>query len=84
MDGSSTFGLHLLNPKDNLVNFLVLTCIILISFVYLLSRKANKYPPICKGWIPWLGCAIEFGKQPLDFIEQKRKEVHCRAKVQVT
>lgn len=39
------------------------------------SRKTNKSPPVCKGWIPWLGCAIELGKRPLDFIEEKRKEL---------
>ena len=75
MDESSTFGLQLLNPKENLANFLVLTCLILISIVYFKTRRPSSYPPVCKGWIPWLGCAVEFGKQPLDFIEQKRKEV---------
>jgi len=35
----------------------------------------NKQPPCYGGWIPWLGCAIEFGKCPLYFIEECRKKV---------
>ena len=76
MAGTSTFGLPLLDPRENLLNFVFLACIILLTFIYLYSRKTNKSPPVCKGWIPWLGCAIELGKRPLDFIEEKRKEVY--------
>nr|KAG5706811.1 hypothetical protein BaRGS_004146 [Batillaria attramentaria] len=28
-----------------------------------------------KGWLPWIGCAVEFGKEPVYFIDAKRKEV---------
>uniref|UniRef100_A0A674IP56 Lanosterol 14-alpha demethylase n=1 Tax=Terrapene triunguis TaxID=2587831 RepID=A0A674IP56_9SAUR len=37
----------------------------------LLPRNPNS-PPCVSGWIPWLGAAFEFGKAPLEFIEQAR------------
>lgn len=33
-------------------------------------------PPCYSGWIPFLGCAVEFGKEPLRFIEKMRKKVN--------
>ena len=36
---------------------------------------ADKLPPIRSGWLPWLGCALEFGKEPLNFIKRTRDEV---------
>ena len=35
----------------------------------------ERLPPVKSGWIPWVGCAIPFGKEPLWFIQQTRKEV---------
>ncbi|CAC5409937.1 CYP39A1 [Mytilus coruscus] len=35
--------------------------------------KSKSLPPAYKGWFPWLGCAFEFGKNPLDFIAQKKE-----------
>ncbi|WAR08112.1 CP39A-like protein [Mya arenaria] len=35
--------------------------------------KLNS-PPCCRGWIPFLGCALDFGKSPLTFIGQKKDE----------
>ncbi|KAK7107491.1 24-hydroxycholesterol 7-alpha-hydroxylase-like [Littorina saxatilis] len=32
-------------------------------------------PPMHTGWFPWIGCAVEFGKAPVHFIEAKRKEM---------
>ena len=32
-------------------------------------------PPCYSGWIPFLGCAVEFGKEPLNFIEKMRQQV---------
>ncbi|XP_076445401.1 24-hydroxycholesterol 7-alpha-hydroxylase-like [Babylonia areolata] len=41
------------------------------------NAKSNggNLPPLCAGWLPWIGCAVEFGKAPVHFIEQKRKEM---------
>ena len=36
---------------------------------------ADKLPPLRSGWLPWLGCALEFGKEPLNFIKRIRDEV---------
>lgn len=44
---------------------------------YIFSKKTqeNNAPPSCKSWIPWLGCAFDFGVAPLGFIDKKRREV---------
>jgi len=51
----------------------------LVTFLVLqkasVSRGADKLPPIRTGWLPWLGCALEFGKEPLHFIKRTRDEV---------
>ena len=39
------------------------------------SRGVGKLPPIRSGWLPWLGCALEFGKEPLNFIRKTKIEV---------
>ena len=73
MADTSTFGFKALWSNFYVIG--LMSCVLLLSLLYLLSRRSTKYPPICKGWIPWLGCAIEFGKRPLDFIDHKRKQV---------
>lgn len=35
----------------------------------------NVFPPLYSGWLPWVGCAVEFGREPVYFIEEKRKEL---------
>ncbi|XP_059166238.1 24-hydroxycholesterol 7-alpha-hydroxylase-like [Physella acuta] len=64
------------------LSIFTLTLILLIFFIVRKtvwglqgSRKGIKLPPVYGGWIPWLGCAVEFGKRPLDFIEQMRKKL---------
>ena len=52
--------------------FLVMTVITILFFRY--KKTIQNYPPCRKGWLPWIGCAIEFGKSPLWFIEENRKE----------
>jgi len=64
-------SLELLQPALFLVGFLV-TALLSLSF---LATKNVKKPPVIKGWIPWLGCAIDFGKAPLYFIK-KSSEKH--------
>jgi len=60
-----------LQPALLFVGFLVIA---LLSLNFLATKNV-KYPPVIKGWIPWLGCAIEFGKAPLLFIK-KSSETH--------
>ena len=36
---------------------------------------ASGLPPCNSGWIPYLGCAVEFGKQPLQYIDSMYKKV---------
>ncbi|XP_075057422.1 24-hydroxycholesterol 7-alpha-hydroxylase [Mixophyes fleayi] len=42
----------------------------------LLSRGPQSLPPppCIRGWIPWLGAALEMGKAPLQFIERARQK----------
>ena len=39
------------------------------------SLFRGKVPPVEGGWIPWLGCALTFGKEPLWFIKKAHKKV---------
>ena len=42
---------------------------------FLLSRAGKLLPPVQGGPIPWLGCAINFGKEPLSFINWAHQKV---------
>ena len=53
--------------------YLVVLLVIALLSVNFLGSKNVKYPPVIKGWIPWLGCAIDFGKAPLNFIKESCK-----------
>nr|XP_058950631.1 24-hydroxycholesterol 7-alpha-hydroxylase-like isoform X1 [Pocillopora verrucosa] len=59
-----------------LSSFIIFAALLVISLLTLnlLRTKNVKYPPIIKGWIPWLGCAIEFGKAPLTFIKESSEK----------
>lgn len=35
----------------------------------------SKLPPVESGWVPWLGCAVTFGKEPLWFIKKTNDKV---------
>ncbi|XP_060639455.2 5-beta-cholestane-3-alpha,7-alpha-diol 12-alpha-hydroxylase-like [Anolis sagrei] len=37
-------------------------------------RRRPKEPPLDKGFIPWLGYAIQFRKSPAEFLERMRKK----------
>ena len=44
---------------------------VLVFLIYLtktLFGKTRTHPPVLKGWCPWIGCAVEFGANPLHFI----------------
>lgn len=50
----------------------------LVSFLAWLlraQRRRQNLPPERSGWLPWLGCAVAFGKAPLFFIQKMRREV---------
>ena len=64
-------SLELLQPALFLVGSLVIA---LLSLNFLVTKNV-KYPPVIKGWIPGLGCAIDFGKAPLNF-NKKSTEKH--------
>lgn len=42
----------------------------------LFRGKGVRYPPVQTGWIPWVGCALSFGREPLLSIQQSREKVH--------
>ncbi|XP_052088946.1 24-hydroxycholesterol 7-alpha-hydroxylase-like isoform X2 [Mytilus californianus] len=63
-----------LELNDLIVGLILTTIIPILYCVYHVSRsKSKSLPPAYKGWFPWLGCAFEFGKNPLDFIAQKKE-----------
>lgn len=51
--------------------------VVLFTVYYFFQKKKHEQntPPLYKGWIPWVGCALEFGVAPLGFIDEKRREV---------
>ena len=52
-----------------------LTVVILVSLYFLIVKGSkNNFPP-SYGWIPFIGCAVEFGKQPLYFINEAKEKV---------
>ncbi|XP_067674947.1 24-hydroxycholesterol 7-alpha-hydroxylase-like [Haliotis asinina] len=60
------------------VALMVVLSLLLLAYVFvtcLKRRNHDKQPPVYQGWIPWLGCAIEFGRSPLTFILQKQEEL---------
>ena len=63
-------SLELLQPALFFVSFLVIA-LFLLNFM---ATKNFKYPPVIKGWIPWFGCAIDFGKEPLNFIKKSTEK----------
>ncbi|TFK08590.1 T-cell surface antigen CD2-like [Platysternon megacephalum] len=48
--------------------------LLMVKFALFQQRNPHS-PPCISGWIPWLGAAFQFGKAPLEFIEQARVKV---------
>jgi 24-hydroxycholesterol 7alpha-hydroxylase len=48
---------------------------LLAVFGALRQSRTSKVPPLKTGCIPWLGCAIEFGKEPLNVIRRTQIEL---------
>ena len=54
-------------------------CIVLaipVIIIILRQREGRRknLPPLKSGWIPWIGVAFDFGKEPLFYIHTTRKE----------
>ncbi|KFQ47214.1 PREDICTED: cholesterol 7-alpha-monooxygenase [Nestor notabilis] len=51
---------------------LVLCC----GFLFLLGRRRRRQgePPLENGFLPYLGCALQFGANPLEFLREKQKK----------
>lgn len=39
------------------------------------AHGTDRFPPVRSGWLPWLGCALEFGREPLNFINRTKDEL---------
>ncbi|XP_067887980.1 cytochrome P450 7A1-like isoform X2 [Heterodontus francisci] len=39
-----------------------------------IRRRQEGEPPVENGWIPYLGCAVEFGANPLKFLQTRQKK----------
>ena len=60
------------------VLFILPFFIILIRGIsYYRNERIKDLPPCYGGWIPWIGCAFEFGKSPLYFIQSMQHKVMC-------
>ncbi|XP_037586081.1 24-hydroxycholesterol 7-alpha-hydroxylase isoform X2 [Cebus imitator] len=55
-----------------LISPMVIIILGCLALFLLLQRKNLRRPPCIKGWIPWIGVGLEFGKAPLEFIEKAR------------
>ena len=52
--------------------------VLIVGILLLLKWKSQKFkrlPPVKSGPIPWLGCALQFGKAPLHVIRSAHQEV---------
>ncbi|XP_028302616.1 prostacyclin synthase [Gouania willdenowi] len=55
--------------------FLLLIGLLLLVFLYCSRKRQSNEPPLDKGWIPWLGHALDFGKDAANFLT-RMKEKH--------
>lgn len=56
--------------------WVILTVATLITLLVLKrAHRTDRFPPVRSGWLPWLGCALEFGREPLNFINRTKDEV---------
>lgn len=56
------------------VALLLAAVLLLLRYTTVNTRNA---PPKKAGWIPWLGVPLEFGKEPLWYIQKARAEASC-------
>ncbi|XP_076615852.1 prostacyclin synthase [Chaetodon auriga] len=55
--------------------FLLLNGLLILVLLYSTRTRQKNEPPLDKGWIPWLGHALEFGKDASKFLA-RMKEKH--------
>ncbi|XP_024125276.1 prostacyclin synthase [Oryzias melastigma] len=53
---------------------LVLTAALMLTFILTGRRRSKREPPLDKGLIPWLGHALEFGKDASKFINRMKQK----------
>ncbi|ELU17287.1 hypothetical protein CAPTEDRAFT_220158 [Capitella teleta] len=49
--------------------------IIIRGVSFYLYGRATDLPPMLSGWVPWIGCALQMGQQPLNFIQNARQKL---------
>lgn len=50
-----------------------------VLFWKIISRKRHpKEAPVVSGWIPWMGVGIEFGKDPVAFLEKAHRQTQSQ------
>ena len=62
---------------------LLLGALLLLSYLWWrLSRgpgaslwSGARSPPVQGGWLPWVGCAVDFGREPLWYIKKTQEKV---------
>lgn len=59
----------------DLITLVLSVIVVAISAHLLFGENHPNAPPCIKGWIPWFGAGLEFGKAPLTFISQARDKV---------
>ena len=73
---------------------LLLLCVIAVPLIalavrWLAKRSRSLAPPSVSGWLPWVGCAVSFGKAPLEFIAKTKEQlgnvftIHAAGKLSV-
>lgn len=53
---------------------LQVTSNLLLLLCFLSSCRSKSEPPLDKGYIPWLGHALEFGKDAAKFLTRMKKK----------
>eukprot|EP00731_Ephydatia_muelleri_P030117 Em0021g640a len=62
--------------REAVVGGVVGALLILLVIVKLtIFKRGSNLPPARTGWIPWIGVAVPFGKEPLYYIEKTRREL---------
>uniref|UniRef100_H3AEJ7 Cytochrome P450 family 39 subfamily A member 1 n=1 Tax=Latimeria chalumnae TaxID=7897 RepID=H3AEJ7_LATCH len=46
--------------------------LLFVAYIIIFQKRYPNSPPCITGWIPWFGAAFQFGKAPLEFIEDAR------------
>ena len=68
------FSVAALETSNLLVTLLIFLLTVFAAWS-VFFKSSSEWAPCYKGWIPWLGCAVEFGKAPLLFIQRAKDKV---------